>query len=252
MSPRREPRRHVDIKRLDTDIVERQIGAMHTAQTPKITALTFILAASLAACSGTAEAPRATVEETPAPTSAPTPAAGERPAAAPVASVRLPFGPQTQSKVEFVGAKITATHDGSFERFAGNIELVPGHIEQSRVNVDIEMESLKIEPARLAGHLRTADFFDVAQYPRTTFTSTSIVAGGANGATHTITGTLAMHGASKQISFPATIAESPTEVTARAEFVINRRDFNIVYPGMPDDLIKDDVTIKLTIRAPRS
>jgi len=32
----------------------------------------------------------------------------------------------------------------------------------------------------------------------------------------------------------------------------NRRDFNIVYPGMPDDLIKDDVTIKLTLRAPRS
>jgi len=226
---------------------------MHIAPTTKITALTFILAASLTACSGTAEAPRATVEETPT-TSAP-PATDEHAAtrgATPAVAVRLAFGPQTQSKVEFVGAKITATHAGSFERFSGNIELVPGHIEQSRVNVDIEMESLTIEPARLAGHLRTADFFDVAQYPRTTFTSTSIVAGGANGASHTITGTLAMHGASKQISFPATIAESPTEVTARAEFVINRRDFNIVYPGMPDDLIKDDVTIKLTLRAPRS
>jgi len=223
---------------------------MHIVQTTKITVLTFILAASLAACSGTAEAPRATVEETPT-----TPTLGEAPPAAeaaPFVAVRLAFGPQTQSKVEFVGAKITATHDGSFERFAGSIDLVPGHIEQSRVTVDIEMESLKIEPARLAGHLRTADFFDVAQYPRTTFTSTSIVAGGANGATHTITGTLALHGASKQISFPATIAESPTEVSARAEFVINRRDFNIVYPGMPDDLIKDDVTIKLTLRAPRS
>ncbi len=225
---------------------------MHIVQTIKTTALSFALTASLAACSSTAEAPRATVEETPTTTP---PVADERaaePEAAPVISVRLAFGPQTQSKVEFVGAKITATHDGSFERFAGSIDLVPGHIEQSRVTVDIEMESLKIEPARLAGHLRTADFFDVAQYPRTTFTSTSIVAGGANGATHTITGTLALHGASKQISFPATIAESPTEVTARAEFVINRRDFNIVYPGMPDDLIKDDVTMKLTIRAPRS
>ena len=226
---------------------------MHTAQPTQISAFTFILAASLAACSGSAEPPRATVEETPTAT---LPTAADEHAGAPEApqavAVRLAFGPQTQSKVEFVGAKITATHDGSFERFAGTVDLVPGHIEQSRVNVDIGMESLKIEPERLAGHLRTADFFDVAQYPRTTFTSTSIVAGGANGATHTITGTLAMHGASKQISFPATIAESPTEVTARAEFVINRRDFNIVYPGMPDDLIRDDVTIKLTIRAPRS
>ena len=226
---------------------------MKIVSLPNLAALTFAFGASLTACSSGAEAPRATVTETPtAPT---TPVVGAQPAGemAPRATpVRLAFGPQTQSSVAFVGAKITATHDGGFERFSGNIDLVADHLEQSAVTVDIEMDSLVIEPARLAGHLRTADFFDVAQYPHTTFTSTSIVVGGSAGATHTITGTLAMHGVSKVISFPATITVSPTEVNARAEFVINRRDFNIVYPGMPDDLIKDDVTIKLVIRAPRS
>jgi hypothetical protein len=38
-------------------------------------------------------------------------------------------------------------------------------------------------------------------------------------------------------------------VSVDAEFAINRKDFNIVYAGKPDDLIKDDVLIKLTIRA---
>ena len=36
-----------------------------------------------------------------------------------------------------------------------------------------------------------------------------------------------------------------TDADTAAEFAINRKDFNIVYPGKPDDLIKDDVVIKL-------
>jgi hypothetical protein len=35
----------------------------------------------------------------------------------------------------------------------------------------------------------------------------------------------------------------------KSEFAINRKDFNIVYPGKPDDLIKDEVLLKLDIAA---
>jgi hypothetical protein len=34
-----------------------------------------------------------------------------------------------------------------------------------------------------------------------------------------------------------------------AEFAINRKDFGLVYAGKPDDLIREDVVIKLTIRS---
>ena len=40
-------------------------------------------------------------------------------------------------------------------------------------------------------------------------------------------------------------------VTGTAEFSINRKDFRIVYPGKPDDLIKDDVPLKLSLKATR-
>ncbi|MFO0648783.1 MAG: YceI family protein [Polyangiales bacterium] len=76
--------------------------------------------------------------------------------------------------------------------------------------------------------------------------------GGSNGATHTVTGTLSLHGQSRSITFPATIAVGASEVTARSEFVINRRDFGLVYPGMPDNLIRDEVTIRFDLRAPRA
>ena len=55
----------------------------------------------------------------------------------------------------------------------------------------------------------------------------------------------------KTISFPATIKVAADAVTGTAEFVINRKDFGIIYPGKPDDLIRDDVLLKLSLKAPR-
>ena len=76
--------------------------------------------------------------------------------------------------------------------------------------------------------------------------------GGAGGATDTVTGDLELHGEKKSISFPATITVTADGVSGTAEFSINRKDFKIVYPGKPDDLIKDDVAIKLAIRAKKA
>jgi polyisoprenoid-binding protein YceI len=194
-------------------------------------------------CSSGPSAPRAEVGEATQPAQPTTGAA---------ATQRLAFGPSTHSKIEFVGAKLTASHAGGFERFSGTIDLVGESIEQSKVTVEIEIASLAIEPERLRGHLLTSDFFDAEAFPKATFESTAIAVGGAGGATHTVTGNLTLHGQTRQIRFPATIAIARDAVTARAEFVIDRKDFGIVYPGMPDDLIRDEVTVKLDIRAPRS
>jgi polyisoprenoid-binding protein YceI len=62
---------------------------------------------------------------------------------------------------------------------------------------------------------------------------------------------LTLRGVTKGISFPAAVAVKADEVTAKSEFSINRKDFNINYAGKADDLIKDLVLIKLDIRVPR-
>ena len=56
-----------------------------------------------------------------------------------------------------------------------------------------------------------------------------------------------LHGITRSISFPAAITVSDDAVKVAAEFAIDRQDFNISYPGKPDDLIRDDVVIKLDI-----
>ncbi len=155
------------------------------------------------------------------------------------------------SRVGFTGRKITGSADGSFTRFTGTVDLVYGRPARGAVSIDVEVASLGIDPERLRGHLLSADFFDAARFPRATFVSSAIVAGAAAPATHTVTGNLTLHGVTKSISFPATIRVNASSVEATADFSINRRDFGVVYPGMPDDLIQDDVTLRLSLRAPR-
>jgi polyisoprenoid-binding protein YceI len=151
------------------------------------------------------------------------------------------------SKFEFVGAKVTAKHEGSFAAFRGTIALVDGDPTKSSVTAEVDIASLTVDPAKLAGHLKSPDFFDAEKFPKAKFASTAIKAGGDNGATHTVTGNLELHGVTKAITFPAKIKVEPAGVSVDAEFVINRKDFAIVYPGKPDDLIKDDVLIKLSL-----
>ena len=163
---------------------------------------------------------------------------------------RYQITPQN-SKILFVGSKVTGKHDGSFKDFSGHIDYA-GSPENSRVNITIKADSLDTDDAGLTKHLKTADFFDVAKFPEATFVSTAIKPGGEKGASHTVTGNLTMHGVTKAITFPATINVTPETATVDSSFSINRRDFGINYAGAANNLIRDDVVLTLNVRATKS
>jgi polyisoprenoid-binding protein YceI len=167
-------------------------------------------------------------------------------ASAPVAGEKYLITPEN-SKIEFVGSKVTGSHNGLFGKFSGAIDYL-GQPEKSRVTIKIDLDSLTVDEPKLTAHLKTADFFDVAKYPQATFESTEIKAGGEKGATHTVAGNLQMHGVTKSITFPATIAVSPGAVTVDSTFSINRKDFGINYAGASDNLIRDEVVLTLRVR----
>ncbi|MET0340672.1 MAG: YceI family protein [Polyangiales bacterium] len=151
------------------------------------------------------------------------------------------------SKIEFVAAKVTKKHEGAFGVFSGAIELVQKG--QSIATAEVATGSLTADDPKLASHLKTPDFLDTEKYPKARFITTMVRPGGANGATHTVTGNLTLHGATRSITFPATVKVSGEQVDAKAEFVLKRQDFGIVYPGMPDDLIKDEVLLRVDVHA---
>ena len=207
-------------------------------------AIVFVIAAGLIiGC----ENPGAKVE------SATVEAPSEQPAAAPQddrgagkVGPQLPITPENTT-IQFIGAKVTRSHEGGFKRFAGVID-VRDPLENSVVAIEIETGSLYSDEEKLTRHLKSPDFFDVAKYPLAKFKSTGI-AKTATG--HTITGELTLHGVTKSVTFPGTFSQTAEGgINGDAEFAINRQDFGITYPGMPDDLIRDKVVIKLNLKIP--
>jgi len=154
------------------------------------------------------------------------------------------------SKIEFTGSKVTGSHDGGFSNFVGKFEVAGDALApRGRHSVIIDMNSIYTDNEKLTEHLKSEDFFHVDDFPMARFDLDEAVAKGDD--QYELSGTLDLHGVAKKITFPATVkvGEATNLVDFNAEFAINRKDFNIVYPGKPDDLIRDEVVMKLTVSA---
>ena len=239
-------------------------------------ALSSALAVTGCAKDPSKDAPAATVSE-PAPAAepagaapaAPPPAEAAPAAPSPAPAAEAPAAPSAAAPsenaadakaltgaVHAVGSKVTGSHTIVFQKWTGTVRLAGGSAEGGQLAFSIDMGSLVSDPdartpfsEKLDGHLKSGDFFEVEKFPTATFASSAIKAGGENGASHTIKGNLTLRGTTKEISFPATIAVGPTEVTGKAEFSINRKDFGVLYTGKPDDLIRDGVVLKIDVKA---
>jgi polyisoprenoid-binding protein YceI len=170
---------------------------------------------------------------------------GEKTEAAPAtAGAKYTF--TEDSSVGFVGSKVTGSHDGGFKQFSGQVLLVDDDPTRSSVDVTIDLDSVWSDNDKLTEHLKSVDFFGVEHYPHSTFKSSKIE---RNGDEYTVTGNFQLHGVVRSISFPAKITVEPDKVHVNAEFFIKRFDFKIEYPGRADDLIRDEVVIKLDLVA---
>ncbi len=165
-------------------------------------------------------------------------------AAAPAAERTLKADPAASS-IAFVGAKITGDHKGDFKTFAGEAR-VAGTTPKS-VSFSIDMTSVTSDADDLTTHLKSPDFFDVAKHPKAEFVSTALTPKIDGTNNYEVTGDLSLHGEKKSIVFPANISVDDRGAKGSAEFKINRKDFKIEYPGKPDDLIKDEVLLKISL-----
>ena len=203
---------------------------------PSLNLRTFLLAivaSLLAGCSDPADKVAKAKASDPQKTSLPSSSAGKE------------FVLRAESKIGFVGSKVTGSHHGGFKKFAGKFTLADGKMVGTP-EFRIAMASTWADNEKLEDHLKSPDFFDVAKYPVTTFTITAIEPAGPD---YRATGNFTLHGVTKSISFPAKIQLVADAVTVVAEFAINRKDFNVNFPGMPNDLIRDHVVIQLDLKA---
>jgi len=147
---------------------------------------------------------------------------------------------------------------GRFTDVSGKFVVDPQHVDKSSVTFRIGTDSLDTAVAPRNAHLKTKDFFDVANYPEILFASTKIAKKGKG---YVATGNLTMHGVTKEIQIPFT-AHGPAEVGAQMggtrvgivsePFKLNRMEFGIPYnEKLPDGTpaVGYDVNVRLSVEA---
>ncbi len=174
----------------------------------------------------------------------------EREAPAPATAPEIPAGTAlaadtARSRFEFTGAKITGSHVGGFKVYEASAAWDGETITSGEVVIDVT--SLYTDADRLTGHMLSPDFFDAEAHPQATFRTTSVT--GAGGSV-ILAGELTLKGVTQPIEFPAQVTVAADGVKLSATFEIDRQKWGVVYPGLPDDLIKDQVGIEFELVFP--
>lgn len=170
-----------------------------------------------------------------------------------------------------------AAHKGGLAPRWGKIKITSGTISVDKDSLTggefvVNMNSLYVDPASvtekdkkstdLEGHLKSADFFDVAKAPTAKFVITKVApyttaqeSSLVKDPNYLISGNLTLKDSTLNITFPAKVQVTSTSVSASAKFIIDRTAWGINYKaeGSPENwIISKDVEIGLTLNAKKN
>ena len=137
----------------------------------------------------------------------------------------------SHSTVGFVVRHLVSKVRGQFAEFEGKIVGNPEDLTTAQAEFSAQVTSVDTKQSDRDNHLRTSDFFDVANYPTMTFVSSRIEKSGES--EYTVLGDLTLRGVTKEVSVhveylgtgkdPWGGQRAGFEATAR----INRKDFGV-------------------------
>jgi polyisoprenoid-binding protein YceI len=119
---------------------------------------------------------------------------------------------------------------GSFNDYTGAAVVADG---VASINIDITVASVDTRNADRDGHLQSADFFDVANFPKIIFASTSVKESGSEKLS--VEGNLTIKDVTKPITIEFEYSGTATDPFGNARFgfegaaEINRKDFGLTW-----------------------
>ena len=150
-----------------------------------------------------------------------------------------------QSRLEFVGVQAGAEFKGVFHKFAANVDFAPDALAGSRIDVQIDMNSVDSKDKDRDTTIRSKDIFDVAHNPTAHYVTKTITKTAAG---FSAVGSLTLRGVTKDvpIDFQFVPAAAGAKLTGGAK--LNRLDFGV---GQGDwkstDTVGDAVKINFSL-----
>lgn len=143
---------------------------------------------------------------------------------------------------------------GRFNEFSGIVELNENNPEKTNVTVEIDVESIDTRQKQRDDHLRSPDFFNVAEFPKIVFKSTNVSLTDKTKAI--LTGDLTIKDITKPVSLNVEfngMSKSPWGTTSAgfsAKGKVNRKDWDLTWNQTLETggvLVGDEVDINIEI-----
>ena len=143
---------------------------------------------------------------------------------------------------------------GDFAKYSAVINVDDKDVTKSTVTMDIDASSINTRSEKRDTHLKSAEFFDVAKFPKVTFKSTKIEKG-ADDKHLKVTGDLTIHGVTKPAVLDVELSDDWTDPKewggnthkgVKATGKINRKDFGLNWQKALDKggvVAGDEVTL---------
>ncbi len=146
---------------------------------------------------------------------------------------------------------------GRFNKFEGQIRLDRENLAKgSSVEITIDAASIDTNDEKRDQHLRSADFFDVANHPKLTFKSTKVRQAGDNKLK--VDGNLTIRGVTRPVTLDVDVLGFGKGYGFRGGFeantTINRKDFGVAWNDIVEGggyVLGNDVEIVLNVEAVR-
>jgi polyisoprenoid-binding protein YceI len=162
----------------------------------------------------------------------------------------------THTHVEFaVKHMMITTVKGRFSGVTGEIRLDEAQLASSKVDIEIDAATIDTRDSQRDTHLRSGDFFDVEQYPKITFRSTSVE---GTLESFKLNGELTIRGVSRPITLDVTHegrGKDPwggERIGFTATGKLNRKEFGLNWNAALETggfLVGEDVKITLDVEA---
>jgi len=160
----------------------------------------------------------------------------------------------THSEVGFKVKHMMFTNvKGLFNDYSADIDF-NDDLKDANLQFEAKINSIFTNNADRDNHLKSADFFDVDQYPTLNFKSTNIQ---GNGSEYEITGDLTIKGITKPVTLNAEFSGlmtdpwGNTKVGLNLDGKINRKDFGLTYNAALETggvLVGEDVKLNAEIQ----
>jgi polyisoprenoid-binding protein YceI len=154
-----------------------------------------------------------------------------------------------QSSISFTATQNGAPVTGQFKSFSGEIKGDPSQLATCSVKISVDINSVFDAYNQLSDTLKTADWFDVKQFPQAIFQSNQFVKTGDK--TYEAKGNLTIHGKTAPITLKFTEVENTgTEGRVNGSTTLSRTAFGVGTGEWADTkVVKDEVQVNFVLTA---